>query len=162
MRASLPAEMRAFLDEHGPATAPEIALGIRARRVDVDHVLASGAFSRSERPKGASPNAAYFVSSPVVPRPRSLKSGRADAFYSLFADGIPHSRAECQQAVGVYTNNAAAELRRRGDDVRYDRKTDSYQLVASAKPGASSPLPTLGGETPRVSGFADANERSAA
>lgn len=129
MKRALPREMAAFLDAHGPATVKQIALGVRARRADVAAVLAGDGFVRTGRPEGAHPSAVYYVASRRVPARRSRRAWR---LFGLLADGLPHSRSDCRAVAGDYPNNAAAELRRLGFDVRYDRGSDSYQLFSRA------------------------------
>lgn len=56
---------------------------------------------------------------------------RADRMLEVLADGLPHDRQEIFRRVGfMLTNNAAAELRARGLDVRHDQDGDvhSYRL----------------------------------
>lgn len=58
---------------------------------------------------------------------------RADKMRRVLRDGKPHSREEIQQREGFFlTNNAAAELRAQGCDVRktQDGATIFYTLVA--------------------------------
>lgn len=136
MRASLQSEIAAFLVAHGPATAKQVALGVRARRADVDAALVSDAFTVVQRPEGANPRSVYYAVSRRVLSSRGRSSRRADLLHRLLADGLPHPRWACRAAAGDYTNNAAKELRDRGFDVRYDRKTDTYQLFA--EPGVRS------------------------
>lgn len=140
MRASLHDEVAAFLAERGPSSSPEIATGIRARRGDVDRVLADGGFALAPRREGAHANARFFVSSGRVPRSRGGMS-RADVLAEILADGRRHTRAEIYAAAGrvIHTNNAAVELRRRDVDVRYDRSSDSYWIASLAEPETPGP-----------------------
>lgn len=128
MRASLAREMAEFLNAHGPATVKDLARGVRARRADVAALLLVGGFERAARPEGAHPHAVYYVVSRRVP-------SRADAMYEVLADGQPHSREAIFARAGRWfnTNNAARELRGRGLDVAYDRKSDSYRLLSLAE-----------------------------
>lgn len=118
MRSTLRDEVSAFLLEHGPARAKEVAFGIRARRDDVDAVLQGDGFLVVERPPGAAPLARYFDVSHRVPRGSGGKS-RAAAMLDVLRDGKRHSRAEIFRLTGRFflTNNAAAELRKAGHDV---------------------------------------------
>jgi hypothetical protein len=119
LRASLPDEVAEFLREHGPATASAVAMGIRARRDDVDAALTGARFCRVQRPEGASPRAVYFSLSPRVQYFRGGKS-RAAAMLDVLRDGKRHDRDEIFRLAGRFflTNNAAAELRKAGYDVR--------------------------------------------
>lgn len=131
MRATLRQEVTAFLAAHGPATAPEIALGVRARRADVDALLAGGGFCQVDRPEGAHPYSVYFAASRRVPR--VTERSRAGVLLSILRDGAWHSRDEILRLAGrtFLTNNAAAELRRADFDVRYS-SSRGYRLEASA------------------------------
>lgn len=134
MRPTLAVEVESFLRTHGASTANEIALGIRARRDDVDEVLKGDAFRRVPAPNGCSPRAAYFNLSYRVPaRPAAVVS-RADRMLSVLRDGRPHSRQEIFDAAGGFflTNNAASELRRKGHTVtqRRERGIVVYQLLS--------------------------------
>lgn len=134
MRETLAVEVETFLRVHGPSTANEIALGVRARRDDVDDVLAGEPFARVPAPDGCSPHAHYFSLSYLVPSPGSGKN-RADLMLEVLSDGGVHSRQEIFERVGfMLTNNAASELRDRGLNVvhRVERRIHTYQLVASA------------------------------
>lgn len=113
------AEMRAYLEQNGPATVAQIALGIRARRADVQREATWGAFATAVRPEGANPRAVYYDLSRRVPPPASTKS-RAAQMLEVLRDGRQHSRQEIFERVGRYflTNNAASELRKQGYDVR--------------------------------------------
>lgn len=131
MRASLPEEIAAFLRASGPARAKEIAAAVRARRADVDAVLAGAGFAVAARPVGAYSRSRYFDVSRRVPR-SDARGSRADLMLRALADGRPHTREEILQAAGrpFLTNNAAHELRKRGLDVRRDGR--AYQLVGGA------------------------------
>lgn len=134
MRETLATEVESFLRAHGASTANEIALGIRARRDDVDEVLTSEAFKRVPAPDGCSPHAHYFNLSPFVRSPGKGKN-RADLMLEVLSDGAVHSRQEIFESVGfMLTNNAASELRDRGLNIvhRVDRRIHTYQLVAGA------------------------------
>lgn len=136
MRATLPQEVKEHLLAAGPKTASEIALGVRARRDDVDEVLAGGGFMRVAHPDGASPRGVYFGVSERVPRARSAASRRADLLLDILCDGRRHSRHEIWSLTEEYflTNNAASELRRRGHTVVYERADDSYRLIRMQEP----------------------------
>jgi hypothetical protein len=140
----LPGEVERFLRKHGPTTSTEIALGVRARRDDVDEVLSSGRFRRAMPPGGSSPRAVYFdVSRRVLRTDGSLRL-RAQRMLDVLKDGMEHSRSELLAAgVGV-TNNAASELRGAGYDVRYRRSGGEsfYRLgrASVAGDGESPPL----------------------
>lgn len=143
MRPALREEIREFLLEHGPARAKEVAFAIRARRDDVDAVLAGAGFLVTERPAGANSRARYFDVSHRVPGGRGGKS-RADAMLAVLRDGRIHSRDEIFQLAGRFflTNNAASELRSRGFDVCHGRqgRLDVYWLKQPAvrsKPSGS-------------------------
>lgn len=132
MRATLRDEVAGFLRERGPSTASTIALGVRARRADVDAVLAGDGFSRVTRPEGASPRPAYFGVSRLVP------VSRAALLLGVLADGGWHSREAILDAAGrsFLTNNAASELRRLGHVVWFGR--GGYRLVERASSEAPS------------------------
>lgn len=138
MRATLGAEIRAFLAAHGPATSSSIALGVRARRKDVDEALADGPFARVQAPEGSSGRGRYWGLSQLVPLRRGGES-RAALMLGVLRDGRWHSRREIWEATGKFflTNNAANELRRRhGYDVEYDRTDDAYRLVSGRSAAA--------------------------
>lgn len=145
MRKTLTVEVEDFLRWNGPSTATQIAVGIRARRDDVDEVLKSDRFKRVPAPSGCSPKAAWFNLSYLVPsRPATVVS-RADRMLSVLRDGRPHSRQEIFEATGSFflTNNAASELRReRGLQVeqRRERGLVIYQLVGGLNE-AADPVP---------------------
>lgn len=127
MRVTLPDEVAAFLEERGPSTATAVALGIRARRLDVNLVLADGRFSRVPPPSGMSPHGKYFgLSQPVPAAPRG--NSRAAAMLAVLRDGREHSRHEIFRRTGRFfmTNNAAHELRRQGYAVKQRRDGDTY------------------------------------
>ena len=133
MRETLAVEVETFLRVHGPSTANEIALGVRARRDDVDDVLAGEPFARVPAPDGCSPHAHYFNLSPFVPSPGKDKN-RADLMLEVLSDGGVHSRQEIFERVGfMLTNNAASELRDRGLNIvhRLERRIHTYQLISS-------------------------------
>jgi hypothetical protein len=129
VRLSLPSQVLEFVGRHGASTAPEIALALRARRADVDLVLAEGPFQVTETPEGKHGNAKYWISSSVVLSRRGGKS-RAARMLDVLRDGRWHSRTEIWTAAGGFflTNNAAAELRREGRNIVYDKKQDAYRL----------------------------------
>jgi hypothetical protein len=129
----LPEEIRAFLVANGPATSPEIALAVRARRTDVDRALAEGPFTRAGRPDGTSGRGKYWNASQLVRVPRGGKSREA-LMLDVLRDGRWHSRRDLWDAAGKFflTNNAAAELRRKGHNVVYDRGRDAYRLAPAA------------------------------
>ena len=142
MRDTLPVEVERFLREIkcAPATANEIAIGVRARRDDVDEVLKSAPFTRVPPPDGCSPHAHYFSLSPFVPSPGKGKN-RADLMLEVLKDGAVHSRQEIFERVGfMLTNNAASELRDRGLNVvhRVERRIHTYQLVAVSDEGEAA------------------------
>lgn len=136
MRATLRQEVVEHLTAHGPLTASALAIGVRARRDDVDEVLAGGGFTRVPHPEGASPRAVYFDVSEHVPRTRTMASRRADLLLEILRDGRSHSRDEIWRLTEAFflTNNAASELRRRGHQIVYERGTDSYRLIRQQEP----------------------------
>lgn len=145
MRATLPSEVEDFLRVHGASTSNEIALGVRARRDDVDEVLAGdAAFRRAAAPEGCSPRAAYFNVSYLVPQRPARVVSRADRMLEVLKDGRPHSREEIFERVGfMLTNNAASELRARGVEVdhRVERRIHVYQLVGGLDEAAAALSP---------------------
>ena len=133
MRQTLHVEVEDFLRATGASTVNTIAMGVQARRADIDEVLKADTFRRVPTPLGCSPRAAYFNLSYLVPsRPATVVS-RADRMLSVLRDGRPHSRQEIFEATGSFflTNNAASELRAKGLTVeqRRDRGVVIYQLV---------------------------------
>lgn len=135
MRETLPAEVEEFLRVHGTSTASAIALGVRARRDDVDDVLTGDAFRRVPTPVGCSPHAFYFNLSYLVPAPPTNTVNRAERMLEVLRDGRPHSRQEIFEAAGGFflTNNAASELRKQGYEIsqRRERGVYVYQLVTA-------------------------------
>lgn len=148
MRETLTVEVEDFLRWNGPSTATQIAVGIRARRDDVDEVLKSDPFKRVSAPSGCSPKAAWFNLSYLVPARPTRVVSRADRMLEVLQDGRPHSREEIFERVGfMLTNNAASELREQGYEVehRVERRIHTYQLVdgldeAPGPPGTENPL----------------------
>lgn len=139
MRPSLRQEVEAFLRLHGPSTGIEVGLGVRARRGDVDRILASDAFEIVPTPDGKSPRATYFNLSERVPARRKANTKRSRLLLSVLRDGRRHSRDEIFERVGRFflTNNAAAELRAQGVDVRYVRKDGvDFYWIESAESGS--------------------------
>lgn len=120
MRETLRSEVEAFLRRHGPATSTEIAKGVHVRRSAVDAVLTSDGFVRIPHPSGRSIHAVCFDLSRRVPR--------AERLLVVLRDGREHSRAEIVAGGVDHTNNAAAELRRLGYDVRFNRADDVYWI----------------------------------
>jgi len=55
MSRDLHAECVAYLRKHGPTTAGDLALAVRARRTDVDTVLTQQPFSWTETIQAATP-----------------------------------------------------------------------------------------------------------
>lgn len=144
MRVTLPSEVEDFLRAHGASTSNEIALGVRARRDDVDEVLAGDVFRRVAAPEGCSPRAVYFNVSYLVPRRPARVVARADRMLEVLRDGRPHSREEIFERVGfMLTNNAASELRDKGYDVehRVERRIHIYQLVGGLDEAAAALSP---------------------
>jgi hypothetical protein len=142
VRLTLPTEVISFLRVHGPSTANEIAIGVRARRDDVDDVLAADTFLRVPPPSGCSPHAHYFGVSPLVPTRPAAVPCRADRMLNVLKDGRPHSRQEIFEAAGGFflTNNAASELRKRGLDIvqRRERGIVVYQLLGRSDEGEAA------------------------
>jgi hypothetical protein len=123
MNRDLHAEVVGFLAEHGPSTSMQIAAGIRERRSAIDQVLLAGPFVEAPTPDGANPRARHWAdavvqSQDVQARPKG--QGRAATMLAVLADGKEHTRADIFKASGKFflTNNAAAELRSKGYDVR--------------------------------------------
>lgn len=159
MRATLAAEVESFLRERGPATATAIGLGIRARRDDVDEVLAHDArFLRVPPPEGGSPRGRYFgLSELVLTAAEGITAPTTDNAFllSVLADGRWHtlteilSRSFADRGVGLTVHSRAAELRRAGHVIEnettrsslvrsgfqragFSRAVSSYRLVARA------------------------------
>jgi hypothetical protein len=94
----------------------------------VDAILAGDGFRRVQRPPGqsrGSARATYFgVSRRVL--------SRAELMLRVLRDGKRHSREEILRAAGSFfmTNNAAAELRKQGYNIRHAREgyLDVYWL----------------------------------
>lgn len=79
-------------------------------------------------------------------------SNRADRMLEVLRDGRTYSRAEIVDRAGwLMTNNAAAELRARGYDIRHSKKQnlDTYRLVSldGATSEPFTPIPSSLGET---------------
>lgn len=133
MRTTLAFEVESFLRTHGPSTATAIAVGVRARRDDVDEVLNAETFRRVPAPDGCSPHAHYYNLSYLVPSAPAATVGRADRMLEVLRDGRARSRQEIFEAAGGFflTNNAASELRKRGYQIaqRKERGVYVYQLV---------------------------------
>jgi hypothetical protein len=136
---TLRADVERFLDDRGPSTSTAIALGVHARRRDVDVVLASDRFERVPPPVGCSPRGVYFGLSRLVPgHVRGVS--RAVVMLGILSDGEPHTRSELLAAlvtagVSIYVNNGAAELRAAGYDVRFSRRGGGCYWIES--PNAS-------------------------
>ncbi len=127
MTRNLPAEVAAFLVAHGASTSNQIAAGIRARRAAIDEVLLSGPFVEAPTPEGANPRARHWTdavgqSQAVLASPKGQT--RAAAMLAVLSDGRKHTRADIFKASGQFflTNNAAAELRAQGYDVRKEQQ----------------------------------------
>jgi len=136
MRETLGAEVESFLRVHGASTATEIALGIRARRDDVDEILAADTFKRVPAPDGCSPRAAYYILSYLVPVRDRAQVSRADRMLSVLSDRQPHSRQEIFEREGFFlTNNAASELRKRGYEISQTRERGIYVYQLVGEPG---------------------------
>lgn len=158
MRETLAVEVESFLRVHGATTATAIAVGVRARRDDVDEVLKADTFGRVPAPDGCSPHAHYFNLSYLVPSRAPATVSRADRMLSVLRDRRPHSRQEIFEATGSFflTNNAASELRGKGFIVeqRRERGVVVYQLVGvehagDAEEGTSGrALPSCAGLSP--------------
>lgn len=146
MRDSLRDEVMAFLESHGPRTRDEIASGVCARRADVGAVLAAGGFRPAQRPEGANPRAIYYEPSPQPSPPVRKRLGpksRAQALLDVLEDGRRYKRDDIFRIAGRFflTNNAMAELRAAGYDVRHeqDGELHIYWLAASpTEPEAST------------------------
>lgn len=111
----MPGEVERFLRKHGASSSKVIAKGVRARRVDVDRVLASDRFRRVSPPAGVSPRTVLYV----VGTRRDKLPARAARMLSVLADGHGHSRVDIVAEASInYPNNAASELRAAGYDVR--------------------------------------------
>lgn len=126
MRPTLRDEVRSFLEGRGAATASEIAIAIRARRDDVDAVLADAGFRRVSHPEGGNPRAAYFGLSQPVPQVEEgpfvgrLAVSDKDFLLRVLADGEWHSLSEIvsrsisRRGYGLTVHSRAADLRRDG------------------------------------------------
>jgi len=156
VRATLPAEVAAFLHRNGPATVPEIGRGVSARDADVKRVLIEGRFERVSAPEGRSVRGAYFNSSDLVPSSEATaRRGARDCEFllSALADGEWHTLNEIlgrsfrDRGVGLTVHSRAAELRRRGHKIEnrterdpipgpgrrgFTRAVSSYRLVVRA------------------------------
>lgn len=142
MRPTLVTEVEEFLRWNGPQTATQIATGVRARRDDVDDVLAGEIFRRVPPPVGCNPRATYFSLSYLVPARPARVVNRGDKMLKVLRDGRWHSRQEIFEAEGFFlTNNAASELRSRGYKIeqRRERGVYIYRLVGALDEAASSP-----------------------
>ena len=149
MRATLPDEVAAFLRDRGPSTASEVSLGIRARRDDVDEVLAESRFTRVARPEHGSPRAAYFNVSEAVltaDAPGSAAGQKIrdkDFLLAVLADGRWHtlteilSRSFRDRGVGLTVHSRAANLRRDGHTIANRRLSPGpgkgYKVVSEYK-----------------------------
>lgn len=165
MRETLASEVESFLRAHGAKTATEIAIGVRARRDDVDEVLASGTFRRVPAPDGCSPRAVYFSLSYLVPSRSARVVSRADRMFEVLRDGQPHSREEIFERVGfMLTNNAAAELRERGYEIEswQERRIFIYQLVGLDEAAATEPSPSASSPAQSVAASSSPHEPEAA
>lgn len=115
---NLAAEIRAFLEEHGPATAYEIGLGIRARRAAVASVLQREGFYPANPPAGSNPYAFYWAASPPVPQRESTTDAapsQSARILSVLRDGRALTTAEIHARVGTCRlNSRLSELRSRG------------------------------------------------
>lgn len=164
MRETLGVEVEEFLRVHGASTPTSIAVGVRARRDDVDEVLRGDAFRRVPAPDGCSPKASYFNLSYLVPARPATTVSRADRMLSVLRDGRARSRQEIFEEAGGFflTNNAASELRKRGYNIsqRRERGVYVYQLVGGLdEAAASSPSAA---STPSQSAAASSNPPEAA
>jgi hypothetical protein len=148
VRASLVEEVVAFLGTHGPSTAREVGLGVRARRRDVDAVLALEPFCRVARPEGAYPHREYFGVSRRVPdaRRRTPRAGSQEArILEVLRDGGEHSAAELLARVGfMHLNSRISSLRRKcgfGIERRQEGREHFYRLVSEpASLGSPEPV----------------------
>lgn len=147
-------EVAAYLGSHGPSTVTDIALGVRARRSDVEAVLAGDGFYRCATPEGKNPRAQHFNASRHVPR--AQRRTDADYLHAILSDGREHSldeileRSRRERGHGFTVHSRAAQLRKeRGVtiDVRCERpdgRTVSYYRMTTAgslEPAASSNRP---------------------
>lgn len=137
MIRDLRGEVHAWLLEHGPAQAKAIALGVRARKVEVAAVLAQDGFSQAERPAGAHPQSEWWIASRRVPR--VTEGSRAGLLLAILQDSAWHSRADIFERTGrsFLTNNAASDLRGAGHVVEYEPRR-GYRLVSLAAPEGRS------------------------
>jgi hypothetical protein len=97
VRETLRVEVTEYLRAHSARTTPEIAMGIRARHVDVKEILAGDGFEQVPHPEGASPRGIYFMASlPVLPSRRGSLSPSTDLGFLLqvLSDGRWHSLTE--------------------------------------------------------------------
>lgn len=130
MRETLRDEVRAFLESHGAATASDVAVGVRARRADVDRVLAdTGSFETTTHPAGGSPAATYWRVSPHVPVPQWKR------IVAVLADRRPHSMQEIHAKAGFCRlNSRVSELRSRGYEITCDKTGGNYIYTLVSTP----------------------------
>ena len=152
-------EIRAWLAEHGPHTAAEIAAGIRARRDAVDDWLRTSAFVTSERPVGANPRAIYWQSSQAVPRRQAGTPTHKERVLMLLSDGRPHRSSEGYR-LGVMLHSRVADLRRDGHLIECwnEGRDYVYQLKGSLVPPAPAPKATGPQPDASSSGAGETNE----
>jgi hypothetical protein len=138
VRETLRSEVVAFLQSNGAATRTEIALGVGARRADVDVLLVSGGFSRVDAPEGRSTRGKFWNLSEAVPARRGGKSC-AERMLDVLRDGKWHSRTEIFVAAGGFflTNNAASELRtKHGVNIEFGYGKGQVPQYRLAQPAA--------------------------
>lgn len=153
MSRDLRSEIHAFLEAGNPATASEIALGVRARRADVVNALAG--FPRVPAPVGVNHRSAYYAVSQAVPHSEGGTPSQNARILQALRDGKPHTTAEIHTAAGFSRlNSRIAELRARGyvfevervDGVPAGPHAQTYRLIATpegllGESGRSEPSP---------------------
>lgn len=163
MTRDLNGEIVAFLGR-GPATATEIAAGVRARRADVDEALLDGPFAEAPAPEGAHPLARHWSAAPLPSRAVPERQSDKDFLLHVLADGGWHSLSEIltrsfrERGCGLTVHSRASDLRRKdGLDIEQrattsnDRRGSEYRLLRETVGGGSvvpSPSPVSLSEPP--------------
>lgn len=143
----LAAEIHDYLTAHGPSTAIEIAMGVRARRADMMARLVRE-FPVVAAPAGANPRATYYGPSRPVPHAESgtdAAPSQSARILSVLRDGKPHTTAAIHAIAGFSRlNSRLSELRGRGYVIETERidgvpagpHAQSYRLVATPESAA--------------------------